>query len=62
MEAEVTRDEFGGYCCKKWGKNDDFDFDDNICNLLGLDVEKMALELVKSDLEKRQKINSSAKI
>jgi hypothetical protein len=50
----VTRDEFGGYCCKKWGKNDDdFEFDGNICNLLGLDVDKMALELVKCDLEKR---------
>jgi hypothetical protein len=25
--------------------------------LLGIDVEKIALELVKSDLEKRQKLN-----
>jgi len=49
----VSRDEFGGYCCKKWGKLDEFEHDDNICNLLGLDVNKMALELVKSDLEKR---------
>eukprot|EP00347_Sterkiella_histriomuscorum_P004259 403361133 len=56
MEAEVTRDEFGGYCCKKWGKLDEFEHDDNICTLLGLDVNKMALELVKGDLEKRQKL------
>ena len=49
----MARDEFGGYCCKKWGKNDDLEFDDNICNLLGLDVEQMAIDLVKSDIEKR---------
>ena len=55
MEAEVSRDEFGGYCCKKWGKLDDFENEDNICRQLGLDVEKMALEIVKADLEKRQK-------
>ena len=57
----MARDEFGGYCCKKWGKGqsteaDLEEFDDNISNLLGLDVDKMALELVKSDLEKRRKI------
>ena len=46
QEAEVSRDEFGGYCCKRWGKNalnegleDDFSDDDNICDLLGFDVE-----------------------
>jgi hypothetical protein len=60
IDAEVARDEFGGYCCKKWGKNDDFDADDNICKLLGLDVEKMALDLVKLDLEKRQKTGASS--
>jgi len=32
--------------------------DDNICNLLGLDINKLALELVKTDLEKRQKVKS----
>jgi hypothetical protein len=53
LEAEVSRDEFGGYCCKKWGKLDDFENEDNICRQLGLDVEKMALEIVKADLEKR---------
>ena len=54
IDAEVARDEFGGYCCKKWGKNEDFDNDtNNICQLLGLDVEKMALDLIKKDLEKR---------
>jgi hypothetical protein len=47
-EGEVTRDEFGGYCCKRWGKawqdggiDEDLD-DDNICELLGFDVEKKA--------------------
>lgn len=58
LEGEVARDEFGGYCCKKWGKNEDMEFDDNICNVLGLDVEKLALELVKGDLEKRQKASN----
>jgi hypothetical protein len=42
MEAEVARDEFGGYCCKRWGKHDDFE-DDNICQLLGIDIEAKAL-------------------
>jgi hypothetical protein len=40
--------------------DDDFEFDGNICNLLGLDVDKMALELVKCDLEKRQKTKSKS--
>lgn len=53
LEAEVSRDEFGGYCCKKWGKLEEFENDDNICNMLGLDINKLALELVKTDLEKR---------
>lgn len=43
----MSRDEFGGYCCKKWGKLDDFENEDNICAVLGLDIEKMALEIVK---------------
>lgn len=56
LEAEVTRDEFGGYCCKRWGKLEDFGGDDdNICELLGIDLETKALELVKPDFEKRQK-------
>jgi hypothetical protein len=59
MEAEVSRDEFGGYCCKKWGKLDDFENEENICRQLGLDVERMALEIVKADLEKRQKTKSN---
>lgn len=62
LEAEVTRDEFGGYCCKKWGKLDDFQYDDNICTLLGLDVNKMALDLVKEDLEKRQKTKEESSL
>lgn len=71
MEAEVTRDEFGGYCCKRWGKTffdgmDGMEYssgdDDNICDLLGFDVEKKALEIVKSDLEKKKKSLSPSKI
>jgi hypothetical protein len=63
MEAEVTRDEFGGYCCKRWGKNiEEEEDDDNICQLLGFDVESKALELVKADIEKRLKTNSPSKI
>ncbi len=57
IDASVARDEFGGYCCKKWGINDDYE-DENICKLLGLDIEKMALEIVRSDLAKRQKTGS----
>ena len=58
-EAEVTRDEFGGYCCKRWGKSEEEIDDDNICMLLGFDVDSKALELVKADLEKRQKTNTT---
>ena len=82
-QAEVTRDEFGGYCCKRWGagelsgsatasKNNTASkeanrkggesaskgndgAEDNICLLLGLDIEKSALEIVKADF-KRKKI------
>ena len=84
-QAEVTRDEFGGYCCKRWGaagelsgsasasknntaskeanrkggestsKGNDGGAEDNICLLLGLDIEKSALEIVKADF-KRKKI------
>ena len=60
--AEVTRDEFGGYCCKRWGakKDDEQSFDDapgqnddNICKLLGLDIERKALEIVRADFTKK---------
>ena len=70
-QAEVTRDEFGGYCCKRWGSNDtgtnqdstkigvkitkESVYEDNICELLGLDINKKALEIVKADF-KRKKI------
>ena len=44
--AEVTRDEFGGYCCKKWTGNEESEekglvlADDlNICQLLDLDID-----------------------
>lgn len=57
----MTRDEFGGYCCKRWGKfSEDFDDCDNICDILGLDIEKKAMDLVKGDLEKRQKTSGSS--
>lgn len=63
IDAEVTRDEFGGYCCKRWGKLEDFGGeDDNICEILGFDVDSKALELVKSDLEKRLKTSSPDKM
>ena len=45
IDTEVTRDEFGGYCCKRWGASDDF-IENDICNLLGIDLEAKALELV----------------
>ena len=77
-QAEVTRDEFGGYCCKRWGTGESnepptvgkkskhheessstskggADAEDNICKLLGLDIERKALEIVKADF-KRKKI------
>jgi len=76
-QAEVTRDEFGGYCCKRWGTQETGDeskrldlagnnstnannfgestTEDNICKLLGLDIDKTALEIVKADF-KRKKI------
>ena len=51
--ADVTRDEFGGYCCKRWtagniaaeGTKSTKDGDD-ICELLGIDLEKLAFEIV----------------
>lgn len=56
----MTRDEFGGYCCKRWNsKKDDFEFEEsmtleeNICELLGLDIERKALEIVRKDIMKR---------
>ena len=57
----MTRDEFGGYCCKKWTVDDENyvdvmkgvpSADDlNICQLLDLDIEKIALQIVKDDLK-----------
>ena len=48
----MTRDEFGGYCCKKWSKLETEEDDEDICNLLGLDIEAKARELIRSDLTK----------
>jgi hypothetical protein len=56
------RDEFGGYCCKKWSTKDSCETDeevnlplqedeDGICQLLGLDIDKQAFDLVKNDFE-----------
>ena len=51
----MIRDEFGGYCCKKWSSKDaemedeEEDSEDGICKLLGLDIDRKAFELVKSD-------------
>eukprot|EP00351_Strombidinopsis_sp_SopsisLIS2011_P002998 CAMPEP_0116874722 /NCGR_PEP_ID=MMETSP0463-20121206/6274_1 /TAXON_ID=181622 /ORGANISM="Strombidinopsis sp, Strain SopsisLIS2011" /LENGTH=68 /DNA_ID=CAMNT_0004518831 /DNA_START=452 /DNA_END=658 /DNA_ORIENTATION=- len=54
--AEVTRDEFGGYCCKRWAKKEDILDDganDNICEQLGLDINALAIKLVQSDFKQR---------
>ena len=40
----------------RWGKLEDFGGeDDNICEMLGIDLETKALELAKPDLEKKFK-------
>ena len=62
----VTRDEFGGYCCKRWTKENDSsqkskhgqspmslrDQQDerDICRVLKLDIEAQALKIVEQDL------------
>ena len=64
-QAEVTRDEFGGYCCKRWGTGSETKAstsqakhasteaepsnveEQDICKLLGLDIDKQALDIVK---------------
>ena len=73
MRAEVVRDEFGGYCCKRWATDDGFKngvaqteerlqsdigpiLDDNrtqgdICQILGIDIEKCAYELVRDEFD-----------
>jgi len=61
MDAEVARDEFGGYCCKRWSKLNE-ESDDDICGLLGFNVEQKALEIVKSDFEKRKRMSSPKKV
>lgn len=67
----MTRDEFGGYCCKRWGNSTDaatsnkrskasvkkgkekISSEDNICELLGLDINRTALEIVKADFKRK---------
>lgn len=58
--AQVTRDEFGGYCCKRFGsgeqeeeEEESANVEENICKLLGLDIERKALEIVLRDIHKR---------
>ena len=62
--AEVTRDEFGGYCCKRWTANSAaegmksgqmVEDSGDICELLGLDIEKLALKIVQADQAKHVK-------
>ena len=70
-QAEVTRDEFGGYCCKRWGTGGETSAnptqaklpaageastieEQDICKLLGLDIDKAALEIVKQDFKKKR--------
>ena len=67
----MTRDEFGGYCCKRWGTGGESQSnagqakttpaapvgeieEQDICKLLGLDIEKQALEIVKQDFKKKR--------
>lgn len=50
---QVTRDEFGGYCCKRTDQLSDANFEENICELLGIDIERKALEIVMKDIGKR---------
>lgn len=52
LQGEVTRDEFGGYCCKKLSKSDDISDDQmqsDICKLLNLNIERTAYEAVRKD-------------
>ena len=43
--AEVTRDEFGGYCCKRWGPGGEAD-EETVCEQLGLDIDALAFQIV----------------
>jgi hypothetical protein len=60
LQGEVTRDEFGGYCCKKLSKADDLLSDDqlqhDICKLLGLNIDKEAYDAVRSEFGLSDKI------
>lgn len=57
--VQVTRDEFGGYCCKRFNETGEEEneelmtVEENICKLLGLDIERKALEIVRRDITKR---------
>lgn len=55
----MTRDEFGGYCCKRYGslsaqkEEEEKASEENICALLGLDINRKAFGLVQQDFIRR---------
>ena len=53
-----SMDEFGGYSSRvRLGSVTDLELgNDNLCELLNIDVERLALEIVKKDMKKRQKL------
>lgn len=51
--TEVSRDEFGGYCCKRWGKLEELCSDESIYGLLNLNIEDKARAIVFKDQEKK---------
>jgi myosin heavy subunit len=65
----VTRDEFGGYCCKRFflpqnnqtqstgnDNSQNSEFQDNLCNLLGIDIDKLAWGLVEKDYKSKKDV------
>ena len=62
--TEVSRDEFGGYCCKRWGKLEELCSDESIYGLLNLNIEDKARAIVLKDQEKKevQKIEIQKKV
>jgi hypothetical protein len=51
-EAKVSRDEFGGYCKKRW-EHEDMHLEEDLCKLLGIDIESKALAIARNDTSKR---------
>jgi hypothetical protein len=52
--TEVSRDEFGGYCCKRWGKLEEMCSDESIYGLLNLNIEEKARAIVLKDQERKE--------